>query len=70
MDNNLDYSFEPKVLSTGRKLQLWPLVLFNKDGKLQLKKIDEWMQTWWINIFTFFEWSQGFSRSSLATTDP
>ena len=33
----------------------WPLVLFNKDGKLQLKKIDEWMKTWWINIFTFFE---------------
>ena len=33
----------------------WPLFLFNKDGKLQLKKIDEWMKTWWINIFTFFE---------------
>ena len=33
----------------------WPLVLFNKDGKLQFKKIDECMKTWWINIFTFFE---------------
>ena len=33
----------------------WPLGLFKKDGKLQLKKIDEWMKTWWIDIFTFFE---------------
>ena len=34
----------------------WPLVLFNEDGKLQFKKkIDEWMKTWRINIFTFFE---------------
>ena len=32
-----------------------PLVLFNKDGKLQLKKNDEWMKTWWINISAFFE---------------
>ena len=28
----------------------WPLVLFNKDGTLQLKKIDEWMKTCWINL--------------------
>ena len=43
------------ILSGRIRRKFGPLVLFNKDGKLQLKKIDEWMKTWWINIFTFFE---------------
>ena len=42
MDNNLDRSFKRKLLSIGRKLSFsWPLVLFNKEGKLHLKKNDE-----------------------------
>ena len=48
----------------------WPLVLFNKDGKLQLKKL---MNGWKRGGSTFSpssKYSQGFSCSSLATTDP
>ena len=65
MDNNLDHSFGRKIFSTGRKLN-WPVVLLNKDGKLNFKK----MMNDDNNIFTFLVMLQGFLRSSLATTDP
>ena len=57
MDNDLDHSFERKLLSMGRKLQLTlgPWSYLTRMANFNLKKIDEWMKTWWINIFTFFE---------------
>ena len=50
MGNNHDYSLSASSSPRAGNLN-WPLVLFNKDSKLQFKKIDDWTKTWWINIF-------------------
>ena len=47
--------FRAQIPLHGQETSTDPWFLFNKDDKVQLKKIDEWMKTWWIDILTLFE---------------
>ena len=39
----------------GQETSTDPWSYLTRMANFNLKKIDKWMKTWWINIFTFFE---------------
>ena len=54
----------------GQEILTDPWSYLTRMANFNLKKIDEWMKTWWINIFTFFEILARIFVFLFRTTDP